>query len=124
MKIAQWLDAHPMVSRARYPGLTSHPRHELACRQMKDFGTMITLDLKGGMDQAGVFVEALELFAITASLGSVESLVMPPHFTQPRDFSAEQLKTCGITPSTVRLSIGAEDTDDLIADLEQALAKV
>ena len=124
MKIAEWLDAHPMVSLVRYPGLPCHPRHELARRQMKDFGTMITLDLKGGMDEAGVFVEALGLFAITASLGSVESLVMPPHFTQPRDFSAEQLKICGITPSTVRLSIGAEDTDDLIADLEQALAKV
>jgi cystathionine beta-lyase/cystathionine gamma-synthase len=91
---------------------------------MKDFGTMVTFDLRGGLDEARVFVEALELFAVTASLGSVESLVMPPHFTQPKDFSPEQLDACGIRPSTVRLSIGAEDPDDLIADLEQALKKI
>jgi cystathionine beta-lyase/cystathionine gamma-synthase len=124
MKIARWLDGHPKISRVRYPGLPGKPRHELARRQMNDFGTIITLDLKGGMQEAGIFVEALELFAITASLGSVESLVMPPHLTQPRDLSDEQLKACGITPSTVRLSIGAEDPDDLIADLKQALATI
>jgi cystathionine beta-lyase/cystathionine gamma-synthase len=124
MKIAQWLDAQPSIALVRYPGLPGHSRHELARRQMKDFGTIVTFDLKGGLDEARVFVEALELFAVTASLGSVESLVMPPHFTQPRDFSPEQLDACGITPSTVRLSIGAEDPDDLIADLEQALKKI
>jgi cystathionine beta-lyase/cystathionine gamma-synthase len=124
MKIARWLDAQPSVALVRYPGLPGHSRHELARRQMKDFGTIVTFDLKGGLDEARVFVEELELFAVTASLGSVESLVMPPHFTQPRDFSPEQLDACGITPSTVRLSIGAEDPDDLIADLEQALKKI
>jgi cystathionine beta-lyase/cystathionine gamma-synthase len=124
MKIAHWLEAHPGVSLVRYPGLPGHPRHDLARRQMKDFGTIITLDVKGGMDAAGAFVEALELFAITASLGSVESLVMPPQLTRPRDFSAGRLETSGITASTVRLSIGAEDTDDLIADLQQALSKI
>jgi cystathionine beta-lyase/cystathionine gamma-synthase len=124
MKIAQWLEAHPMVSLVRYPGLPGHPRHELARRQMKDFGTIVTFDLAGGMDEAQVFVEALDLFAITASLGSVESLVMPPHFIQPRDFTDEQRRICGITKSTVRLSIGAEDTDDLIADLGQALQRI
>jgi len=123
MKIAQWLAGHPRVALVRYPGLPDHPRHDLARRQMKEFGTIITLDVKGGMEEAGAFAEALELFAITASLGSVESLVMPPQLTQPRDFSAEQLGVSGITPATVRLSIGAEDTDDLIADLDQALGK-
>jgi cystathionine beta-lyase/cystathionine gamma-synthase len=124
MKIAGWLEAQPAVALVRYPGLPGHPRHELARRQMKEFGTMVTFDLKGGADDARVFVEALELFAITASLGSVESLVMPPHFMQPRDFSAEQARISGVTPSTVRLSIGAEDADDLIADLQQALGRI
>ena len=124
MKIARWLDAQPSIALVRYPGLPGHSRHELARRQMKDFGTMVTFDLRGGLDEARVFVEALELFAVTASLGSVESLVMPPHFTQPKDFSPEQLDACGIRPSTVRLSIGAEDPDDLIADLAQALKKI
>jgi cystathionine beta-lyase/cystathionine gamma-synthase len=88
---------------------------------MRDFGTVVTFDLAGGLEEARAFVEALELFAITASLGSVESLVMPPQFMQPRDFTAEQRRASGLTESTVRLSIGAEDPEDLIADLAQAL---
>jgi cystathionine beta-lyase/cystathionine gamma-synthase len=76
------------------------------------------------MDEARVVVEGLELFAITASLGSVESLVMPPHFMQPKDFTAEQLSLSGVTKTTIRLSVGAEDPDDLIADLQQALAGI
>jgi cystathionine beta-lyase/cystathionine gamma-synthase len=124
VKIAAWLEAHPAVALVRHPGLPSHPRHDLARRQMKEFGTMIALDLKGGMDEARSMVEALELFAITASLGSVESLVMPPQFMQPRDLTAEQVAISGVTKSTIRLSIGAEDPDDLIADLDQALARI
>lgn len=124
LRIAAWLEAHPAVARVRHPGLPSHPRHALARRQMHDFGTVVTFDLEGSMEDARVFVEALELFAITASLGSVESLVMPPHFMQPRDFTPGQVSVSGLTPSTVRLSIGAEDPDDLIADLDQALRKI
>ncbi|MCU0975479.1 MAG: PLP-dependent aspartate aminotransferase family protein [Steroidobacteraceae bacterium] len=121
LAIARRLEAHPRVRKVHYPGLPSHPRHELARAQMKDFGTVVTFDLAGGFEEARAFVESLELFAITASLGSVESLVMPPQFMQPRDFSPEQRRASAITESTVRLSIGAEDTEDLIADLEQAL---
>jgi cystathionine beta-lyase/cystathionine gamma-synthase len=124
LQLATWLAGHRSVARVHHPGLPGHPRHALARRQMHDFGTMVTFDLKGSMEDARVFVEALELFAITASLGSVESLVMPPHFMQPRDFTPEQVAISGLTPSTVRLSVGAEDPDDLIADLDQALAKV
>jgi cystathionine beta-lyase/cystathionine gamma-synthase len=91
---------------------------------MKDFGTIVTFDLAGGFEEARVFTEALQLFAMTASLGSVDSLVMPPQFMQPREFTAEQRGFSGISESTVRLSIGAEDPDDLIADLEQALASI
>jgi cystathionine beta-lyase/cystathionine gamma-synthase len=121
LAIAAWLEAHPKVRRVHYPGLPSHPRHALARAQMKDFGTVVTFDLLGGFDEARAFVESLELFAITASLGSVESLVMPPQFMQPRDFTAEQRRASGLSESTVRLSIGAEDPEDLIADLAQAL---
>lgn len=120
LAIAQWLEAHPKVRRVCYPGLASHPRHARARAQMRDFGTVVTFDLAGGFDEARAFVEALQLFAITASLGSVESLVMPPQFMQPRDFTPEQRRASGLSESTVRLSIGAEDTDDLIADLAQA----
>ena len=123
-QIAAWLAARPQVKAVYYPGLPSHPRHALACRQMKDFGTIVTFDLTGGFEEARVFTEALELFAMTASLGSVDSLVMPPQFMQPREFTAEQRGFSGISESTVRLSIGAEDPDDLIADLEQALARL
>jgi len=123
-QIAAWLEAHPRVRAVRYPGLASHPRHDLAREQMKDFGSVVTLDLDGGMDEAGTFVEALQLFALTASLGSVDSLVMPPHLMQPRDFDAAQRAASGITESTVRLSIGAEDTGDLVDDLRQALERL
>ncbi len=121
LAIARWLEVHPKVAAVRYPGLPSHPRHALAREQMKDFGTVVTFDLKEGFDEARRFVEALELFAMTASLGSVESLVMPPQFMQPRDFTPEQRRMSLIGESTVRLSIGAEDPEDLIADLAQAL---
>jgi cystathionine beta-lyase/cystathionine gamma-synthase len=121
LAIARWLKAHPKVRAVFYPGLASHPRHALARAQMRDFGTVVTFDLAGGFEEARAFVEALDLFAITASLGSVESLVMPPQFMQPRDFTREQRRASGLSESTVRLSIGAEDPEDLIADLAQAL---
>ena len=124
LRIATWLEAHPDVTVVRYPGLESHPRHALARKQMREFGTIVTFDLKGGLDEARVFAESLELFAMTASLGSVDSLIMPPHFMQPREFTAEQRAASLVTPSTVRLSIGAEDPEDLIADLEQAFGRV
>ena len=124
LRIATWLEEHPDVSTVRYPGLPSHPRHALARRQMREFGTIVTFDLKGGLEEARIFTESLELFAITASLGSVDSLVMPPQFMQPREFTPEQRAASLVTPATVRLSIGAEDPDDLIADLGEALRKM
>ena len=124
LRIATWLEAHPDVSTVRYPGLPSHPRHALARKQMREFGTIVTFDLTGGLEEARIFTESLELFAITASLGSVDSLVMPPQFMQPREFTPEQRAASLVTPATVRLSIGAEDPDDLIADLGQALRKM
>lgn len=121
MVVAKYLAGRPAVAAVRYPGLNSHPQHELAVRQQRDFGSMIALELQGGAAMAQRFVEALGLFSIAASLGSVESLALPPQLLQPRDFDAQQLAWSGITDSTVRLSIGIEDSRDLVSDIEQAL---
>jgi len=121
-RVAQFLASHPAVERTRYPGLPGHPGHALARKQMSDFGTMVTFDIRGGIEAGSRLAEALQLFAIAASLGSTESLVVPPALQQPRNFTAEQRAWSGIGPGTVRLSIGIEDPDDLIADLDQALS--
>jgi len=122
MKIAAQLAAHPAVARVHYPGLPTHPRHELAKAQMKQFGTIVTFDLKGGADAGARFVGALQLFALTASLGSTESLVVAPSMMGSRDLTQEQLRTSALTEGTVRMSIGLEDVDDLMEDVNQALA--
>jgi len=123
LRIAEFLSGHKAVERVSYPGLAGHPAHGLAARQMADFGTIVSFDIAGGLEAGTRFAEALELFAIAASLGSTESLVVPPAMQQPRDLNAEQRRWSAITPGTVRLSIGIEDPDDLVADLEQALAR-
>jgi cystathionine beta-lyase/cystathionine gamma-synthase len=120
---AQFLNNHPRVKNVRYPGLDSHPQHGLARRQMSGFGTVVTLDLDGGFEQGAKFAEALQLFSISASLGSAESLVMPPQLLAGGDFTPEQRAASMITRGTVRLSIGLEDVADLIQDLGQALGK-
>ena len=120
-QVAAHLAQHPGVERVFYPGLSGHPQHALAARQMSDFGTIVTFDLKGGMDHGTRFADSLELFSISASLGSTESLVMPPRLLGSKDLTAEQRIYAAIGPGTVRLSIGIEDSADLIADLEQAL---
>jgi len=124
MRVAAWLEEQPAVARVHYPGLASHPRHALARRQMRDYGAVVTFDLQGGMEEAREVVESLELFAVAASLGSVDSLVMPPQLMQPKDFTPEQTSLSAVTRSTIRLCIGAEDPDDLVADLRQALAHI
>ena len=124
-RVAEFLSAHAGVRRVRYPGLPDDPGHELARRQMHDSGTLVTFDLAEGKADAGSrFSEALELFSITASLGSTESLVVPPALLQVRGLTDEQRHASGIGPGTVRLSIGLEDADDLLADLDQALGRL
>jgi len=120
-KIAELLAGHTAVARCHYPGLPSHPQAALARKQMREAGTVVTFDLKKGSEAARSFSEKLKLFALTASLGSTESLVMPPQLVGSRDFTAEQVRKSGVGPGTVRLSIGLEDIDDLIADIDQAL---
>lgn len=122
MKIAELLAAHPAVALVHYPGLPTHPQHALAREQMKDFGTIVSFDLKGGADAGAKFSDALKLFALTASLGSTESLVVAPQMMGGRDLTADQYKLSGLTEGTVRLSVGLEDVDDLLDDVKQALA--
>jgi cystathionine beta-lyase/cystathionine gamma-synthase len=120
--IAEFLAAHPAIERVRYPGLAGHPQAALARAQMREFGSVVTFDIGAGAEAGRRFAEALQLFAVTASLGSTESLVLPPQMIRPKDFTPEQLGWSDIRPGTVRLSIGLEDLEDLRADLEQALA--
>jgi cystathionine beta-lyase/cystathionine gamma-synthase len=121
LAVSEFLQQHPRVSRVHYPGLTSHPQHDLARRQMKDFGTVVSLDLDGGYSQGGRFAESLKLFSIAASVGSTESLVMPPQLLHSGAYSAEQRAQSLVGKGTVRLSIGLEDAGDLKVDLAQAL---
>lgn len=121
-KIAEFLAAHPAVTRCHYPGLDTHPQYALARKQMKEAGTVVSFDLRDGSEAARKFSERLKLFALTASLGSTESLVMPPQLVGSRDFTPDQVKTSGVGPGTVRLSIGLEDVGDLISDIDDALA--
>ena len=121
-RIAEHLSAHPAIERVRYPGLPGDPGHELARKQMHDFGTIVTVDVAGDTKTGSRFAERLELFSITASLGSTESLVVPPALQEVRGLTEAQQRWTDIGTGTVRLSIGLEDVDDLIADLDQALA--
>jgi methionine-gamma-lyase len=121
--IARWLEAHSAIDWVRYPGLPSHPQHDVATRQMTGFGAMIACELKGGMEAGKSLMNNVGLFALAVSLGGVESLIQHPasmtHFTMGR----EKREQAHITDGLVRLSVGIEHVDDLIADLEQALDK-
>ncbi len=121
-RVAEFLSTHSAVERTHYPGLASAPGHALARAQMSGFGVVVSLDLRGGTEAAQRFTDALELFAMAASIGATDSLVMPPQMLIGRDLSEQQQRLAGVGPGTVRLSVGLEDADDLIADLAQALA--
>jgi methionine-gamma-lyase len=122
MAVAKFLERHPRVARVHYPGLKSHPDHALARKQMKAFGSMLAFDLKGGLPAARKFCDRVQLFLLAASLGGVESLVVLPIYSSHYRMSAKELELAGVTPGTVRVSVGLEDSGDLIADLKQALA--
>ena len=109
------------MERVYYPGLPSHPQHELACRQMTGFGGMISLEL-GSVTRARAFVERTRIFSLAESLGGVESLVGHPASMTHASVPPERRRAMGLTDSLVRLSVGIEDVEDLIADLDQALA--
>jgi cystathionine beta-lyase/cystathionine gamma-synthase len=121
MALARRLEGHPAVRKVRYPGLPSHPGHEIARRQMAAFGGLVTLELSGGLPAAERFYDRLRLVARAASLGGVESLASLPVHTSHYGLSAEALREAGVDPGMVRLSLGVEDAADLIADVERAL---
>jgi cystathionine beta-lyase/cystathionine gamma-synthase len=123
LAVSAYLKSDARVKRVFYPGLDTHPQHALARRQMSDFGTVVSLELDGGFDEGARFAQSLRLFSISASVGSAESLVMPPQLLAGGEYTPEQRAASGITHGTVRLSVGLEDAQDLIEDLGQALDK-
>jgi cystathionine beta-lyase/cystathionine gamma-synthase len=124
LQVAELLQNHDKVARVHYAGLPGHPQHELASRQMKQFGTVVSFDLRAGAAAGDRFADALQLFSIAASMGSPESLVVSPGLMGPPDLPAELAALSGIEPGTVRLSLGLEDPGDLVADIAQGLAVV
>ena len=124
MEIAQWLQLQPGVSRVRYPGLPTHPQHELAQRQMRGFGGIITLELAADLDGTKRFLESCELFSLAESLGGVESLIEHPAIMTHASIPAEQRAQVGIGDALVRLSVGIEDAADLKRDLQRALRRI
>ncbi len=122
--IARWLEAHPKVASVRYIGLPSHPQHELARRQMRGFGSMIAFELQGGYEAGKTLMNHVRLATLAVSLGGVETLIEHPASMTHASMSKESREAAGFTDGLVRYSVGIEDVDDLIADLEQALAKV
>ena len=123
LAVAQFLEEHPKVARVLYAGLESFPQYELARRQLGDSGGMLAFELEGGRETGERLMNALELCARATSLGGVDTVVHHPASTSHRQFSPEQLAAAGISPGLLRLSVGCEDADDLVADLEQALAR-
>ncbi len=121
LKIAHWLEKHPKIERVVHPGLKSHPQHEIAKKQMDGFGGMITMFIKGGLDEARRMLERVQIFALAESLGGVESLIEHPAIMTHSSISAKQRADLGISDTLIRLSVGIEDVDDLIGDLERAL---
>ncbi|MEI6667038.1 MAG: aminotransferase class I/II-fold pyridoxal phosphate-dependent enzyme [Acidobacteriota bacterium] len=124
MKIARWLESHPKVEWVRYVGLPSHPQHELATRQMKGFGAMISFEVRGGLDAGRTVMDSVKLATLAVSLGGVETLIEHPalmtHASVPREHRLE----AGLTDGLIRYSVGIEDANDLIADLAQALDNI
>ena len=122
--LAQWLERQPQVARVHYPGLPSHPQHELARRQMEGFGGMISIDLRTDLAGTRRFLEAVQIFSLAESLGGVESLIEHPAIMTHATIPAETRARLGIGDGLVRLSVGVEDLDDLRTDLQQALARI
>jgi cystathionine beta-lyase/cystathionine gamma-synthase len=124
LEIAEFLASEPSVSRVHYPGLPSHPQAELARAQMREFGAVVSFDVRAGAEAGQRVADALTLFALTSSVGSTESLVLAPQMISTRGLTPEQAGLSGIAAGTLRLSIGLEDPADLVGDLRQALARV
>jgi cystathionine gamma-synthase len=121
--IAEMLSQHPKVTRVYYPGLRGSPGHSIAAEQMSGFGGMVTFDIRGTAEEAVRVVDALRLITLAPSLGGAESLITQPATTSHHDMESTERRRRGITDSLVRLSVGLEDANDLMRDLEQALSR-
>jgi len=123
-KIAEWLEKHPLVNNLMYPGLKSHPQYELGLKQHKDTGGMITFEVEGGIEAGKILMNSVKLCQLAVSLGGVETLIQHPASMTHFSMGKEARLVASITDGLVRISVGIENPDDLIADLEQALEKV
>ena len=121
LAVAKFLQGHPQVATANYPGLPSHPQHELAKKQMSGFSGMVSFILKGGAEAAYAAVQKTEVFSFAESLGGVESLITHPATMTHAAIPKEKREARGVTDALIRLSVGIEDKEDLIADLDQAI---
>jgi cystathionine gamma-lyase len=121
LAVARFLERHPKVERVQYPALASHPQHNLAARQMSSGGGMVSFFVKGAPEGTVKALERIRYFALAESLGGVESLVCHPWTMSHASIPEGQRRAAGITPQLVRLSVGIEDAQDLIGDLDQAL---
>lgn len=124
MKVAEYLEAHPKVEWIKYPGLKSHPQHELAKKQMRGFSSMISFGLKGGLEAGRILMDNVHLAILAVSLGGVETLIQHPASMTHAGMTKEGREKADITDGLVRFSVGIEDVEDIISDLDQALAKV
>jgi methionine-gamma-lyase len=124
LAISEYLDTHPAIERVHYPGLTTHPQHKLAKEQLGAFGGILSFDLKGGLAGAKTFMDSVRVCSFTTSLGEIDTLVIHPASTSHINMTPQQRKSIGINDNTIRLSVGIEDLDDLIMDLEQALTQL
>ncbi len=124
LRIAQYLQGHPAVARVNYAGLESHPRHARACKLFAGFGGVLSFELRGPAEQANQLMAKVTLPAVAPSLGGVRSLITRPAVTSHAGLSPQERSRAGISDGLIRLSVGIEDTDDLIEDLDQALRNV
>ena len=120
-RLAEWCERHPAIAKVHYPGLASHPDHKLAAEVLDGFGAMMAIELAGGGDATRGFIERLRVIAHAASLGGVDSLVSEPRYTSHAHMSSEDRAAVGVPDGFLRISVGIENVEDLIADLEQAL---
>ena len=123
MAVADWLEDHPRITAVHYPGLPSHPMHEVAAQQMSGFGGMLSFELDGGVEAVNRMLPKLRYAYLAANLGQVETIVGPPSTTSHVELTDEERAEAGIPEGLVRYAVGIEDLADLLGDLEQALAE-
>lgn len=124
MAVARFLEGHPRVRRVYYPGLSSHPDYKIACQQMKGFGGVVSFEIDGDLQTTSTFIDRLQIPYIAPSLGGVETLIEQPALMSYYEMTSEERAAIGISDELIRLSLGVEDADDLIADLDQALSGI